>query len=110
MARMRPVLFSRTTTAPCTTGLTRSSGPPACLALAVGHAHQHHVVKRKFALSRCVVDGERQDATIGQADPPGLALLASGLLHDDRRRPVDVVERQSRARQRLLPGWPLVPG
>ena len=111
MARMRPVLFSSTTTAPCTTGRTRSSARAPALALAVGHANQDDIVKRKLALSDCVVDGERKDAAVSQADPPRLALLAvARLLHDDRGRPVHVVERQSRARQRLLPGRPLVAG
>ena len=83
MARIRPVLFSRTTTAPCTTGRTRSSAR-AGLALAVGHTHQHHVVQRELALSDCVVDGERKDAAVSQADTPRLVLLAPArLLHDD---------------------------
>ena len=44
----------------------------------------------------------------GKADAPGLALLAARLVHHHRRGPVDVVERQPRIRQRLLPIGPLV--
>ena len=80
------------------------------LAFAIGDAHQHDIVKRELALSRRVVDRERQDAAVGQADAPRLALLAGRLLEHDRRRPVHVIERQPCTRQRPLPNRPLVTG
>src|SRR5262249_58973518 len=69
---------------------------------------QDHVVERELALSGGIVERKRQDASVGQPDTPSLALLAARFLQDDGRRPVDVVERQPRIRQRALPGRPLV--
>ena len=52
MARMRPVLFSSTTTVPCTTGRTRSSARAAALPLPSVTRTKHHVVERELALAR----------------------------------------------------------
>jgi hypothetical protein len=79
-------------------------------ALAVGDTDQDHVVKRELALRACVVDRERQDAAVAQADTPSLAFLAGWLLHHDGGRPVDVIERQSRFRECPLPGRSFVAG
>ena len=78
------------------------------VALAVGHPNENHVVERELALRGAVVDRERQDAPVDEADAPALALLAARLLHDHCRCPVHVVERQPRVRERLLPGRALV--
>ena len=56
MARMRPVLFSSTTTAPCTIGRTRSSARAPALPLPSVTRTKHHVVERELALGDCVVD------------------------------------------------------
>ena len=81
-------------------------GVASCL----DHANEDHVVERELALGGGVVDRKRQDAAIGEADPPGLALLAARLLHHHGRRPVHVIEREPGSRQRLLPRRPPVDG
>ena len=55
-----------------------------------------------------VVDCERQNAPVGEADTPCRAFLAAWFLHQHGRRPVHVIERQPCIGERPLPGRPLV--
>ena len=49
-------------------------GARGALALALVHMHQHHIVQRELALGGGVVDRERQDASVCEADAPSFAL------------------------------------
>ncbi len=49
-------------------------GARGALALALVHMHQHHIVERELALGGGVVDRERQDASVSEADAPSLVL------------------------------------
>ena len=55
-----------------------------------------------------VVDCERQNAPVGEADTPCRAFLAAWFVHQHGRRPVHVIERQPCIGERPLPGRPLV--
>ena len=60
-----------------------------------------------LALGGRIVERERQDTSVGQADTPSSA-FAARLLQHEGRRPVHVVKRQPCVRQRPLPSWPSV--
>src|SRR6516165_5148469 len=109
MAGTRPVLFSRTTTAPCTTGRTRRSARAAVFPL----PSVTRVRTTSLSVSlRCarILERERQIAPVGQPDTPRLALLAGRFLQHDGGRPVHIIKWQPRSRERPLPSRPLVAG
>ena len=111
---MRPVLFSSTTTVPCTVGRTRSSAralpfplPPS---YRLAHPHKDDVIECELALCRRIVSATGQHAAVGEPHAPSLPFCLScrRLLDDHRRRPVHVVKRQPRLRERLLPSGALL--
>ena len=71
---------------------------------------QDHIIERELALRGGIVERERQNAPVGQADTPRLAFLAGRFLQHNGGRPVHVIKRQPRSCERPLPHRPLVAG
>jgi hypothetical protein len=42
---------------------------------------------------------------VGESDTPAVAFPAARPLHENCRRPMNIVERKARIHERLLPGW-----
>src|SRR5258706_7670543 len=70
--------------------------------------NQNHVVNREFALRGSGLERKRHDAPVREADAPCLASLAARFPHHHGRRPVDIIERQARGYEGLLPRRALV--
>jgi hypothetical protein len=78
-------------------------GPHWDLVSALDQADENDVVETELALGgtvRC----KRNDMSVGEPNTPGIAFPSPRPLHQDGRRPMDIVERKARGRERLLPG------
>src|SRR6516162_6013005 len=65
--------------------------------------HEHHVVQRKLSLGKYIVERQRQNAAVGEADAPGLASPARWPLHNHCWRLMYVIEGQPGIQERELP-------
>ena len=68
-------------------------GTRRLLALGFAHLNIDHVVRLETAPDRGAPGVQRQDASVGQTDVDRIAALATRILQDDRRFPVNVIER-----------------
>src|SRR6516164_6495757 len=121
MARMRPVLFSNTSAAPCTVGRTRQlryrtsrdvgRAPILDCAFAgirpgLDHLDVNDIIEAELVSDVPCKAGQGHDTAVGKTNADhAFVVLAAALLHDHRRYPMHVVEWQMSSLQRLLPRW-----
>src|SRR6516225_11773845 len=119
MARMRPVLFSNTSAAPCTVGRTRQlryrtsrdvgRAPILDCAFAgirpgLDHLDVNDIIEAELTSDVPCKAGQGHDTAVGKTNADhAFVFLPVAYLHDHRRYPMHVVEWQVHSLQRLLP-------